>query len=121
RADASQQAALPEPPQPAAQQPPAAPAGAPPAPERAPVVVLWASQTGNAEELAADVAAQLAAAELPVALHSMDDFPAAELAATRELLLITSTTGDGDAPDNGSGLWRALTGDAAPRSGCCPI
>lgn len=117
RADASQQAALPEPPQPAAQQPPAAPAGATPAPERAPVVVLWASQTGNAEELAADVAAQLAAAELPVALHSMDDFPAAELAATRELLLITSTTGDGDAPDNGSGLWRALTGDAAPRLG----
>ncbi|WP_019697477.1 diflavin oxidoreductase, partial [Mycobacterium avium] len=91
--------------------------GATPAPERAPVVVLWASQTGNAEELAADVAAQLAAAELPVALHSMDDFPAAELAATRELLLITSTTGDGDAPDNGSGLWRALTGDAAPRLG----
>lgn len=117
RADASQQAALPEPPQPAVQQPPAAPAGATPAPERAPVVVLWASQTGNAEELAAEVAAQLAAAELPVALHSMDDFPAAELAATRELLLITSTTGDGDAPDNGSGLWRALTGDAAPRLG----
>ncbi|WP_019730012.1 diflavin oxidoreductase, partial [Mycobacterium avium] len=104
-------------PQPPPQQPPAAPAGATPAPERAPVVVLWASQTGNAEELAADVAAQLAAAELPVALHSMDDFPAAELAATRELLLITSTTGDGDAPDNGSGLWRALTGDAAPRLG----
>lgn len=117
RADASQQAALPEPPQPAVQQPPAAPAGATPAPERAPVVVLWASQTGNAEELAAEVAAQLAAAELPVALHSMDDFPAAELAATRELLLITSTTGDGDAPDNGSGLWHALTGDAAPRLG----
>ncbi|WP_197517903.1 sulfite reductase flavoprotein subunit alpha, partial [Mycobacterium sp. E796] len=86
-----------------------------PAPERAPVVVLWASQTGNAEELAADVAAQLREAALPVALHAMDDFPLQQLPATRELLLITSTTGDGDPPDNGTGLWRALTSDSAPR------
>jgi NADPH-dependent sulfite reductase flavoprotein alpha-component len=83
-------------------------------PERAPVVVLWASQTGNAEELAADVAAQLGEAELPVALQSMDDFPVAELPTTRELLLITSTTGDGEPPDNGAGLWRALTAYTAP-------
>ncbi|MCV7092445.1 bifunctional nitrate reductase/sulfite reductase flavoprotein subunit alpha [Mycobacterium interjectum] len=84
-------------------------------PQRAPVVVLWASQTGNAEELAADVAAQLGEAGVPVALHGMDDFPAAQLPSTRELLLITSTTGDGDPPDNGAALWRALTSDSAPR------
>jgi sulfite reductase (NADPH) flavoprotein alpha-component len=82
---------------------------------RAPIVVLWASQTGNAEELAADVAAQLGDARLPVALHSMGDFPVAELPTTRELLLITSTTGDGEPPDNGAGLWRALTADSAPQ------
>ncbi len=85
------------------------------APERAPVVVLWASQTGNAEELAADVAAQLGQAGLPVALHGMDDFPPADLPTTRELLLITSTTGDGEPPDNGAALWRALSADDAPR------
>ncbi|HWF28584.1 MAG TPA: bifunctional nitrate reductase/sulfite reductase flavoprotein subunit alpha [Mycobacterium sp.] len=83
-------------------------------PERAPIVVLWASQTGNAEELAAEVATQLGEAELPVALHSMDDFPVAELPTKRELLLITSTTGDGEPPDNGAGFWRALTADTAP-------
>jgi NADPH-dependent sulfite reductase flavoprotein alpha-component len=38
----------------------------------------------------------------------------AELSTTRELLLITSTTGDGEPPDNGAGLWRALTSDGAP-------
>ena len=86
-----------------------------PAPERAPIVVLWASQTGNAEELAADVAAQLGEAGLPVALHGMDDFPVAQLPATRELLLITSTTGDGEPPDNGTGLWRSLADDGAPQ------
>ncbi len=57
-----------------------------PASERAPIAVLWASQTGNAEELAADVAAQFSEAGLPVALHGMDDFPMAELATTRQLL-----------------------------------
>ncbi|MCV7412241.1 reductase [Mycobacterium florentinum] len=84
-------------------------------PEHAPIVVLWASQTGNAEELAIDFAARLTDAALSVALHSMDDFPVTELAGTRELLVITSTTGDGEPPDNGSALWRALTGDGAPQ------
>lgn len=119
RIDGPQPIALPEGTQPrpqeASQQPPAAPADAIPAAERAPIVVLWASQTGNAEELAAEIAAQLGAAELPVTLQSMDNFPAAELATTKELLLVTSTTGDGEAPDNGAGLWRALTGEGAPR------
>ncbi|WP_197513703.1 sulfite reductase flavoprotein subunit alpha, partial [Mycobacterium sp. 1165178.9] len=118
RIDAPEPAALPEDGQatspPATQQPPT-PTDAKPAAERAPVVVLWASQTGNAEELAADIAARLGAAELPVTLRSMDDFPQAELAKTRELLLVTSTTGDGEAPDNGAGLWRALMSDSAPR------
>lgn len=86
-----------------------------PTPERAPIVVLWASQTGNAEEVAATCAATLAESGLPVALRGMDEFSAAELADTRELLVITSTYGDGDAPDNGAGLWDALSGDTAPR------
>src|SRR5262249_21695836 len=50
-----------------------------PAPEREPIAVLWASQTGNAEELAADVAARLGENGLPVALRSMDDFLVGEL------------------------------------------
>jgi sulfite reductase (NADPH) flavoprotein alpha-component len=85
------------------------------APERAPVVVLWASQTGNAEELAADIAAQLGEAQLPVSLQGMDDFAVSDLSTTREMLLITSTTGDGEPPDNGAALWRALSADNAPR------
>ncbi|GLE52969.1 bifunctional reductase [Mycobacterium montefiorense] len=84
-------------------------------PKQAPVVVLWASQTGNAEELAADIVAQLGAAQLPVVLYGMDDFPLADLPTTQELLIVTSTTGDGEAPDNGAGLWRTLSGDGAPQ------
>lgn len=101
-------------PEPAARQPTIEPPAARTA-RRAPVVVLWASQTGNAEELAAGIATRLGDKELPVTVHGMDDFPVAELATTRELLLVTSTTGDGEPPDNGAGLWRALTSDGAPR------
>ncbi len=102
-------------PVPAVEEPTITTPDAEPAPDRAPIVVLWASQTGNAEELAGDVATQLGEAGLPVALYSMDDFAVAELSTTRELLLITSTTGDGEPPDNGAGLWRALTADSAPQ------
>nr|WP_281373714.1 bifunctional nitrate reductase/sulfite reductase flavoprotein subunit alpha [Mycobacterium vicinigordonae] len=84
-------------------------------PERTSIPVLWASQTGNAEDLAADVAARLRDAALPAALHPMDEFPPERLPSTAELLLITSTTGDGDPPDNAVGLWRALSAADAPR------
>src|SRR5947209_18532280 len=107
--------ATPPTPAPAVEEPTVEKPDSTPALERAPIVVLWASQTGNAEELAADVAARLRESGLPVAVHGMDDFPPAELATTRELLLITSTTGDGEPPDNGAGLWRALTSKDAPR------
>ena len=100
---------------PTVEQPTIAPAKREAAPKRAPIVVLWASQTGNAEELATEVVAQLGEAGLPVECHSMDDFPVAQLPTTRELLLITSTTGDGEPPDNGAGLWRALTAGSAPK------
>jgi NADPH-dependent sulfite reductase flavoprotein alpha-component len=84
-------------------------------PQRAPIMVVWASQTGNAEELAADVVARVGEAGLSVSLRSMDDVSAAELSSIRELLVITSTTGDGEPPDNGAALWRALTDDGAEK------
>jgi NADPH-dependent sulfite reductase flavoprotein alpha-component len=85
------------------------------APKRNPITVLWASQTGNAEEFAAECAAQLGAAGLPVTLRAMDEVVPADLPMTRELLVITSTTGDGDPPDNGVALWEALSADDGPR------
>jgi len=94
---------------------PALSSGTDTASERAPIVVLWASQTGNAEEFAASCAARLSEVGLPVVMHAMDEFPAADLAATQEVLLITSTSGDGESPDNGSGFWDALAADTAPR------
>ncbi|GAA2157617.1 bifunctional nitrate reductase/sulfite reductase flavoprotein subunit alpha [Kitasatospora kazusensis] len=72
------------------------------------VVVLWASQTGRAEDFATAVGKRFAEAGRPASLHSMADHPPGILSPGTDLLLITSTFGDGDAPDNGSAFWQAL-------------
>ncbi|MDE1167151.1 MAG: bifunctional nitrate reductase/sulfite reductase flavoprotein subunit alpha [Pseudomonas sp.] len=82
----------------------------------APQLVLWASQTGNAEGLASQCAAQLRSAGHAVQLSSMDEVTLAQLSLAASVLLIASTFGDGDAPDNGNGLWQALQGEGAD---CC--
>ncbi|MDN5915041.1 MAG: molybdopterin-dependent oxidoreductase [Pseudonocardia sp.] len=80
----------------------------------APVVVAWASQTGNAEEHALDVAGRLREAGLAVELIGMDDVDPARLPSMPTLLVVTSTFGDGDAPDNGTAFWTAIEGADAP-------
>ncbi|MBM9435718.1 bifunctional nitrate reductase/sulfite reductase flavoprotein subunit alpha [Streptomyces bryophytorum] len=79
------------------------------------VVVLWASQTGNAEDFAAAAAERLTGTGHRATLLGMADASPAALPATADLLLITSTFGDGDAPDNGTGFWDALTAPDTPR------
>ncbi|WP_034263528.1 bifunctional nitrate reductase/sulfite reductase flavoprotein subunit alpha [Actinospica robiniae] len=71
------------------------------------VTVLWASQTGNAEGFATTTAQRLTAAGHVVTLQGMDKADVAALPAA-DTLLITSTFGDGDAPDNGGDFWDAL-------------
>ncbi|MFB7878731.1 molybdopterin-dependent oxidoreductase [Nocardia sp. NPDC056064] len=92
-------------------------AGAAPAPTSAPasaarpVVVLWASQTGNAEDFVADTAVPsiTAAGHAPV-VHAMDSITLPDLPAGADLVVVSSTFGDGDAPDNGAGFWQSLDG-----------
>ncbi|MFD5793671.1 molybdopterin-dependent oxidoreductase [Streptomyces diastatochromogenes] len=79
------------------------------------IVILWASQTGNAEEFATAAAERLTVDGHPAALLPMEDADPATLPSDADLLLITSTFGDGDAPDNGAGFWDALTAPDAPR------
>jgi len=76
------------------------------------ITVLWASQTGNAEEFASIAAQRLKAAGHDVTVLGMDEADPATL-PDADTLLITSTFGDGDAPDNGSGFWDALAGTEA--------
>ncbi|WP_197416159.1 bifunctional nitrate reductase/sulfite reductase flavoprotein subunit alpha [Mycobacterium sp. GA-1199] len=74
-------------------------------------LVLWASQTGNAEDFASRLAERLGNAQLV----NMDDVAPADLAAARDVLVVTSTFGDGGPPDNGAGFWQRLASDEATR------
>ncbi|MER7039755.1 bifunctional nitrate reductase/sulfite reductase flavoprotein subunit alpha [Streptomyces microflavus] len=87
-------------------------------PEAAPsrqLIVLWASQTGNAEEFAADAAAGLTRAGHAPALLAMADAAPGQFTADTDLLVVTSTFGDGESPDNGAGFWHALSAPDAAR------
>ncbi|NWK96444.1 reductase [Sphingobium lactosutens] len=89
-------------------------AAAPPA-EQQEILILWASQTGNAEGFAESCAQQIATPERRARVLSMDAAKPADLATASHALLVASTFGDGDAPDNGGGFWSALVAEAAPR------
>jgi len=92
-----------------------APAETPGAPPARTVLVLWASQTGNAEEVAADTARRLRGSGREATLLSMADSAPAALPRGADLLVVTSTFGDGDAPDNGAGFWETLSAPDSPR------
>ncbi|MDV3128172.1 bifunctional nitrate reductase/sulfite reductase flavoprotein subunit alpha [Mycobacterium sp. 21AC1] len=74
-------------------------------------LVLWASQTGTAEEFATSLAGRLDGASLA----GMDDVTLTELAAARDVLVVTSTFGDGGPPDNGVDFWNRLDAPDAPQ------
>lgn len=78
------------------------------------VTLLWASQTGNAESLVEDHATALAQAGFDLRTACMADVSLDTLTRNQYLLLVSSTFGDGDAPDNGQDLWRALSAADAP-------
>jgi sulfite reductase (NADPH) flavoprotein alpha-component len=73
-------------------------------------LVLWASQTGNAEDFAARLAERLGDSQLV----NMNDLPLTDLATARDVLVITSTFGDGGPPDNGAAFWDRLGAPDAP-------
>ncbi|MCE7797991.1 bifunctional nitrate reductase/sulfite reductase flavoprotein subunit alpha [Sphingobium sufflavum] len=85
------------------------------------IIILWASQTGNAESFAQSCRDRLVAEAHNVRLLPMDEVKPDDLRKARLTLLITSTFGDGDAPDNGEGFWSLLNRDGAPSLDSLPF
>lgn len=88
-------------------------AKAEPAAPAIPVTVLFGSQTGTAEGLAKKAAKQLTSHGFAAEAKELDAVTPADLAATGHLLIVTSTYGDGEMPDNAQLLWDALADDDA--------
>jgi sulfite reductase (NADPH) flavoprotein alpha-component len=98
----------------AANDPQSAVPAAPPA-RRAPLTILFGTESGNAELLAGQ--ARKAAAKLGFAAKVVDmaDFSPAQAAATENLLIVASTWGEGDPPQRAVDFFEALMADDAPR------
>jgi sulfite reductase (NADPH) flavoprotein alpha-component len=80
-----------------------------------PVTILYGSQTGNAEGLARKLLKTLKKGNFEPAVADMASYPQERLAGEKNLLVITSTYGDGEPPDSAADLHRWLHSDAAPR------
>jgi sulfite reductase (NADPH) flavoprotein alpha-component len=78
-----------------------------------PLLVVHASQTGAAEQLAWQTAQALHGAALPLRVAALGTLTPADFAAASSVLLIASTCGEGDAPDNAAPFVRRFMGDAA--------
>ncbi len=71
------------------------------------LVIMFGSQTGNAEGLAAVTAKKAADYGLQAKVVDMDGYDLKNLAQVKRLLLITSTWGEGEMPDNAEALWQS--------------
>ncbi|MBP66059.1 MAG: sulfite reductase subunit alpha [Euryarchaeota archaeon] len=69
------------------------------------LIILFGSQTGNAEELAEETKKIADKAGLDSHVIDMDEFSAALLPQHKRILIITSTWGEGEMPDNAEDLW----------------
>ncbi|CAA6678022.1 MULTISPECIES: sulfite reductase flavoprotein subunit alpha [unclassified Lentimonas] len=89
-------------------------AGGAPAVAATPVTILFGSQTGTSETLSKKAAKQLKAANCAPTILDMGDCSVDDLKDVQNLLIITSTYGEGEPPDNAQSLHTALMADSAP-------
>ncbi|MFJ4770920.1 sulfite reductase subunit alpha [Streptomyces uncialis] len=79
------------------------------------VDVLFGTQTGSAELLAGELVAGARSRGLGGSATELDAVTPERLATMSHLLIVTSTYGEGEMPDNAGLFWEALQADGAPR------
>ncbi|SMF27319.1 sulfite reductase (NADPH) alpha subunit [Priestia filamentosa] len=79
------------------------------------VTVLYGSQTGNAQGLADQAGKTLEGKGFKVTVSSMSDFKPNSLKKLKNLLVVASTHGEGDPPDNALSFHEFLHGRRAPK------
>ena len=76
------------------------------------LTILFGSQTGNAAGLAEKTAKLASNYGLNANVVDMDGYNKTNLASIKRLLIITSTWGEGEMPDNAEDLWQSVQSDA---------
>lgn len=78
------------------------------------VTVLYGSQTGNAQTLAEELTQKLQEKNIEVTVSSLDDFKPKNIKKVQDLLILTSTHGEGEPPDNALTFYEFLYSKRAP-------
>jgi sulfite reductase (NADPH) flavoprotein alpha-component len=91
----------------------AAPAASPRA--RIPLTILYATESGNAEGVGADLKKSAAKRGFAAKLLDMAEVSPADLADEANLLVVASTWGEGDPPERAAEFYGALMAEDAPR------
>jgi sulfite reductase (NADPH) hemoprotein beta-component len=74
----------------------------------APVTILFASDNGNAEKMAKRIGNRGKARGLKTMVMAMDDYPLEDLAGEENVVVVTSTAGQGEIPQNGRQFWENI-------------
>ena len=78
-------------------------------------VIMFGSQSGNAGGLADSFSAELGKADFESPVVDMEDFADIDLTTESHLIIVTSTWGEGDPPDNAVEFWNRLCAPDHPR------
>ena len=77
--------------------------------------ILYGSQTGNAEALAQTAAKAARAKGLVPVVQALGEVDLEVFTTMRHVLIVTSTYGEGEMPDNAQLFWQAISASTAPR------
>ena len=79
------------------------------------LTILYASQTGNAKGVASKLAESAKAAGISVVLKNTADYKVKSIKNETHLLIVASTNGEGEAPDDAIEFHEFLLGKKAPK------
>ena len=99
---------------PASGQTPGQSAVAAPVAAGVPVTILWGSQTGTSQAIGKKLAKTLGSKGHSPVIKDMSEISPGDLTGLGHLLIVTSTYGDGEPPDNAATLHSALHAADAP-------
>jgi len=73
------------------------------------ILILYGTETGNSELLAMDAEKMAADSGLDATINGMDEVTVADMQEHDNLIIVCSTWGDGEQPDNAIDLYEAAT------------
>jgi sulfite reductase (NADPH) flavoprotein alpha-component len=90
------------------------PTGCPPSAPLQSLTILFGSQTGTCESLAKKAATEAGKCGFAPSLIDLGEYTADSLVKEERVLVVTSTYGDGEPPDNAKAFWKCVNEESFP-------